>query len=228
EEAAQIEAHFATVKELAAFAPKELLEAAHGSSLDALAELRAPSLRRKAFVLAGEIIASARDGKLGGDANDPNVQAVSALAHALDLEGDQLFLAQVVRTVMAKYAKVAGATPDAIMSGMILAAAADGHVDDQEKAVLAALARTVPELAASDVPAVVARVESKVAADAEKELAALASAPAKDKCFAAAAEVALVSGHGPEGTLLPRLRETLAPDADLAGAAVATFAAKYA
>ncbi len=227
EEARQIEAHFATVKELSAFVPNELLEAARGSGLDALAELRAPSLRRKAFVLAGEIIASARDGKLGGDANDPNVKAVSALAHALGLDGDQIFLAQVVRTVMAKYEK-ADAAPDSIMSGMILAAAADGHVDDQEKAVLAALARTVPELAAADVPAVVARVESKVAADAEKELAALANAPSKAKCFVAAAEVALVAGRGPEGTLLPRLRETLAPGAEVADAAVATFAAKFA
>ncbi len=87
-----------------------------------------------------------------------------------------------------------------------------------------------PRVAAvpTDLPAVVARVESRVAADAEKELAALANAPAKSKCFAAAAEVALVAGRGPEGTLLPRLRETLAPDADLAAAAVATFAAKYA
>ena len=49
---------------------------------------------------------------------------------------------------------------------------------------------------------------------------------AKDKCFALATEVALVTGLSAERTLLPRLVKTLAPDE--AEAAIATFAAKYA
>jgi tellurite resistance protein len=241
EERRQIEAHFATVKELAGFAPTELLEAAYAerSVLASIGELSSPALRRKAFVLAAEILASARDGKLLGDASDPNVQAVDALARALGLEGDQVFLAQVVRTVMTKYAKLPtddatadDANADVIMTGMLLAAAADGHIDEQETALLAALSRTVPEIASRDAAAILANVEGRVAVDAEKELGALAGRCAgsekKNKCFAVAAEVALVAGRGPEGTLLPRLRERLAPDTDVADSAVATFAAKYA
>jgi tellurite resistance protein len=219
EEARQIEACFATVKELSGFAPQELIEAARNESLDALSELG--PLRRKTFVLAGEILASARDGKLGGEASDPNVQAVGAIASALGLDDDQMFLAQVVRTVMAKYEKVAADDVESILTSMLLAAAADGVVDDQEKAVLASLAKTIPELAAADMGALLARV-------ANRDLASLGAAKAKNKCFVAAAEVALVAGKGEHGTLLPQLRQVLAPDADLADAAVATFAAKYA
>src|SRR4051812_6361861 len=104
---------------------------------------------------------------------------------------------------------------------MLLAAAADGVVEDQEKAVLAALAKTIPELAGEDMGAMLGRV-------ADRDLASLGTATAKNKCFVAAAEVALVAGKDEKGTLLPQLREVLAPDADLADAAVATFAAKYA
>jgi hypothetical protein len=49
-----------------------------------------------------------------------------------------------------------------------------------------------------------------------------------NKCFALAAEVALVAGRGPEGTLLPRLRQHIAADPACADCAIATFAAKYA
>ena len=56
-------------------------------------------------------------------------------------------------------------------------------------------------------------------------LASLRDASWKNKCFAVATEVALVSGLSAERTLLPRLVKMLAPDEP--DAAVATFAAKY-
>ncbi len=233
EEAAQLEAHFATVKELHAFPPRELLDAvrAEVTNIDALAGLGSSVLRRKAFVLAGEVIASARDGKLTGEANDPNVQAVTALAKALSLDRDPVFVAQVVQTVMAKYQKADADDSLArnLALAMLLTAAADGRIDDREAAVLSALARTVPELRKHDVSTVFDAAKARMNDGVDVALGDLAGLPScKNKCFALAAEVALISGRGPDGTLLPRLRERLAPDDDYADSAVATFAAKYA
>jgi tellurite resistance protein len=233
EEARQLEAQFATVKELRAFPPRELLDAvrAEVTGIDALGELGSESLRRKAFILASEVIASARDGKLGGDEADPNVQAVSAIAKALVLDGDQIFLAQVVRTVMAKYEDSKGDDDLAslLAVSMLITAAADGVIDDREAAVLSALARTVPELRTRDVSSLFEAAKARMSVGPEivlDDLAAM-SASCKNKCFALATEVALIAGKGPEGTMLPRLLAKLAPDRDYADAAIATFAAKY-
>lgn len=232
EEARQLEAHFATVEELRTFAAKKLMEAVRTevSGLTALGELASTALRRKAFVLAAEVIASARDGKLGGEPSDPNVQAVSALAKALYLDDDQVFLAQVVRTVMAKYenANAGDALANELALAMLLVAAADGHVDDKETAVLSALARTVPDLRTHDVGTLFTAAREHIGAGTDGAIASLASALAKNKTFALATEVALVSGLHHERTLLPRLLATLTPDSDYAAAAIATFAAKYA
>jgi len=112
---------------------------------------------------------------------------------------------------------------------MLLTAAADGRIDDQEAAVLSALARTVPELRTRDVSTIFDAAKTRMNDGVEVALGDLAGLPScKNKCFALAAEVALISGRGPDGTLLPRLRERLAPDSDYADSAVATFAAKYA
>jgi uncharacterized membrane protein YebE (DUF533 family) len=233
EEARQLEAHFATVKELTAFPARELMDAVRSevSGIDALAELPTLALRRKAFVLASEVIASARGGKLGGEASDPNVLAIDALAKALSLDGDQVFLAEVVRTVSAKYET--GAPDDGAARGLVLAmvltASADGRIDDREAAVLSALARTVPELRGRDVSGLFEAAKARLAEGAEAALGALAAeVSSRNKGFAVGAEVALVAGRGPSGTLLPRLRQALEPDADCADAAIATFAAKYA
>jgi uncharacterized membrane protein YebE (DUF533 family) len=233
EEARQLEAHFATVQELRAFAARELMDAVRTEvpGLENLGELATTALRRKAFVLAAEVIASARDGELGGEPSDPNVQAVSALAKALYLDDDQIFLAQVVRTMMTKYedAKAADDTlANELALAMLLVAAADGHVDDKETAVLSALARTVPDLRAHDVGALFAKARERIAAGVDDAIASLRTAVAKNKCFALATEVALVAGLGAERTLLPRLIGAIAPARDHADAAIATFAAKYA
>jgi uncharacterized membrane protein YebE (DUF533 family) len=230
EEARQLEAHFATVSELTAFGAKELMDAVRSEvpGLETLGELATIGLRRKAFVLAAEVIASARDGKLGGEPSDPNVQAVSALAKALYIDDDQVFLAQVVRTMIAKYSSAAEGEElaHALALAMLLVAAADGHVDDKETAVLSALARTVPDLRHHDVGALFAVARGKIEAGVEDAIESLRGLPAKDKCFALATEVALVTGLHAERTLLPRLVKTLGPDE--ADAAIATFAAKYA
>lgn len=246
EEARQLEAHFATVRELAVFPARELLDAVKTdvSGIEALRELSSPALRKKAFVLAAEVIASARGGQLTGAADDPNVQAVSALAIALGLDGDQPFIARVVTAVMTKYASagVDDVSARTLVLGMLLAAAADGRVDDDEAALLSALARTVPELRARDVTALFAAARARMDAGLDAALADLAALPAgaaelteptpiaraRDKCFALAAEVALVAGRGPGGTMLPRLRDHIAPDASSADCAITTFAAKYA
>jgi len=233
EEARQLEAHFATVQELASFDARELMAAVRTevAGLDALGELAQLSLRRKAFVLAAEVIASARDGKLGGEPSDPNVQAVSALAKALFLDDDQVFLAQVVRTVMAKYEDAKDESLAAYLAlAMLLVASADGKIDAHETAVLSALARTVPDLRTHDVGALFATARARVSAsvpDALRELGAMTH-PGKNKCFALATEVALVAGLSQDRTLLPALGAQLAPDRDYADAAIATFAAKYA
>lgn len=233
QEARQLEAHFATIRELRAHPARDLLDAARAEvgGLDALRGLASTSLRRKAFVLAGEVIASAREGKLTGDANDPNVQAVSALARALGLDGDQTFIARVVRTVMAKYEPhaVDDVAAGRFVLGMMLAAAADGYVDEDESALLAALARTVPELRSRDVDGLFASARARLSAGVETALGDLGHLEGhRDKCFALAAEVALVAGRGPLGTMLPRLQEQIRPDPDYAECAIATFAAKYA
>ncbi|MBX3190537.1 MAG: hypothetical protein KF819_26285 [Labilithrix sp.] len=238
EEAQQLEAHFATVRELAAFPARDLLDAvrAEVAGLDALRELTSPLSRRKAFVLASEVIASARGGNLGGDADDPNVKAVTALAGALGLEGDQPFIARVVRAAMAKYAPPENVVVDEAVAqrlalAMILAAAADGVVDDREAAVLSALARTVPELRARDVTSLFAAARARMNEGLEAALRDLGGLDGlEDKCFALAAEVALVAGSrsGPEGAMLHRLQEHVRPDADVAECAISTFAAKYA
>lgn len=232
-EARQLEAHFTTVKELAAFDAKQLLDGARTevTSIDELRALSSPGLRRKAFVLAAEVIASAQNGAITGDPKDPNVQAICSLAKALDVERDPVFIAQVVRTVSAKYVKSDGddGLARGLVCGMVLAAAADGHVDEREAAVLAGLARTVPELRARDFHTLVEDATKRIGEGTDKAFAALdVLAPQKNKAFALAAEVALVSGNGEDGTLLPHLRDVLAPDADVADGAVATFAAKYA
>lgn len=233
EEAHQLEAHFATVKELAAFPPRELMDAVKTEvpSLDALRGLASPALRKKAFVLAGEVIASARGGKLTGDASDPNVQAISALATALGLDGDQAFIARVVTTVIAKYeaASVADEIARSLVLGMLLAAAADGRVDEREAALLAALARTVPELRSRDVPTLFEAARERMNAGLDAALADLdVLGGHENKCFALASEVALVAGHGPSGTMLPRLQAHIRPEAHYAECAITTFAAKYA
>jgi len=246
EEARQLEAHFATVKELGGFPPRDLLDAVRSevAGIETLGELPTMGLRRKAFVLASEIIASARDGKLSGEPDDPNVRAVSALATALAVDDDQNFLAQVVRTVMAKYEdtnavavakKKSGENTELaerLALGMVMTAAADGHIDEKEGAVLSALARTVPELKSrDDVTALFAAARAKMNAGpgpAFDELTKLTDPTLRNKCFALATEVALISGRGPEGTMLPHLLAKLAPDRDYADAAIATFAAKYA
>ena len=234
EEARQLEAHFATVKELTAFSAADLMAAVKTevAGLEALGELATTTLRRKAFVLAAEVIASARDGKLGGEPSDPNVQAVTALAKALYLDDDQLFLAQVVRTVNAKYedAKRPGsALAQSLALAMLLVAAADGHVDDKETAVLSALARTVPDLKLHDVSGLFTVAKAQIDGGLEHALHALTTPPGeRNKCFALATEVALVAGLSHEETLLPRVSKQLGPEPDYADAAIATFAAKYA
>jgi uncharacterized membrane protein YebE (DUF533 family) len=233
EEARQLEAHFATIKELGRYPARELLDAvkAEVPSIDALRELASPILRRKAFVLAGEVIASAQGGKLGGEPSDPNVQAISTLATALGLEGDQTFIARVVTAVMAKYAtvEVDDAVARSFVLGMLLAAAADGQVDAQEAALLASLARTVPDLRSRDVEALFEAARARMNDGLEAALLDLeALGGHENKCFALAAEVALVAGHGEAGTMLPRLRDHIRPEPGYADCAIATFAAKYA
>lgn len=233
EEAAQLEAHFATITELRAFKGRDLFEAVKNevSGIEALRGLGSPALRKKAFVLAGEVIASARGGKLTGEASDPNVQAISALAAALGLDGDQTFIARVVTAVMAKYeaAQVSDEIARSFVLGMLLAAAADGHVDDREAALLSALARTVPELRSRDVPKLFEAARLRMDGGLEAALGDLERVGAyQNKCFALAAEVALVAGQGPAGTMLPTLRARIKPDAGYAECAIATFAAKYA
>ena len=232
EEARQLEAHFATITELGRFPARELLDAVKNEvpSIAALRELGSLTLRRKAFVLAGEVIASAQGGKLGGDPADPNVQAITALAAALGLDGDQTFIARVVTAVMPKYAPsdVDDAVARSLVLGMLLAAAADGVVDAQEAALLSALARTVPELRSRDVEALFASARARMSEGLELALADLGSlAGNEDKCFALAAEVALVAGEG-EAAMLTRLREHIHPGDAYADCAIATFAAKYA
>ena len=233
QEARQLEAHFATVKELGRYPARELLDAVKTevTGLDALRELGSPALRRKAFVLAGEVIASAQGGKLGGDPKGPNVQAISALVTALGLETDQAFVARVVTAMMTKYAavEVDDAVARSFVLGMLLAAAADGHVDAQEAALLSALARTVPDLRSRDVEALFESARARMKGGLDAALADLeALGGHQNKCFALAAEVALVAGHGPAGTMLPRLRDHIRPEPDYADCAIATFAAKYA
>ena len=233
EEARQLEAHFATVKELGRYPARALLDAVKTevTGLDALRELRSQVLRRKAFVLAGEVIASAQGGKLGGDPSDPNVQAISALATALGLDGDQIFIARVVTALMAKYGavEVEESVARSFVLGMLLAAAADGHVDAQEAALLSALARTVPDLRSRDVEALFESARVRMSHGVEAALADLETLGGhENKCFALAAEVALVAGHGPVGMMLSRLRDHIRPEPDYADCAIATFAAKYA
>lgn len=232
-ESRQLEAHFATVRDFAGFAPRELLDVVRSEvgGLSALGELGSSRLRKKAFVLAGEVIASAQDGKLTGEATDPNVLAVTELAKALGLDDEQVFVAEVVQAASAKYTnlEVDDATAEKLVVAMLLAAAADGRIDEAESAVLSALARTVPELAKRDVTTVFDRAKKRLASDVEGSLGTLSDlGDAKHKCFALAAEVALVAGRGPEGTLLPRLRTAIAPDAAVADSVVTTFATKYA
>lgn len=232
-EARQLEAHFQTVRELSTHPAKELLESARAEvkSIDELRTLSSAGLRRKAFVLAAEVIASAQHGAITGDPKDPNVKAIASLAKALDVEKEPVFIAQVVRTVFAKYAPSAGADDTlarALVGGMLLAAAADGHVDAQEAAVLAGLAMTVPELKTRDFHELVDGATKRMSegpAVAFGELGKLDAS--RNKAFALVAEVALVAGKGESGTLLPKLREVIAPDPDVADGAVATFAAKY-
>ena len=233
EEARQLEAHFATIKELAKFPARELLDAVNVEvpSIESLRHLPTAALRRKAFVLAAEVIASAQGGKLGGAATDPNVQAISALATALRLENEQSFIARVVSAVMAKYRAASDDTSvvSRFVLGMLLAAAADGHIDEQESALLAALARTVPDLRTQDVEALFSAARARMNEGLEVALADLgALGGQEDKCFALTAEVALVAGHGEAGTMLPVLREHIRPDPAYAESAIATFAAKYA
>ena len=232
EEARQLEAHFATITELGRFPARELLDAVKSEvpSIAALRELGSLTLRRKAFVLAGEVIASAQGGKLGGDPGDPNVQAITALAAALGLEGDQTFIARVVTAVMPKYAPsgVDDTVARSLVLGMLLAAAADGVVDAQEAALLSALARTVPELRARDVEALFTAARARMAEGLEVALGDLGTLGGnEDKCFALAAEVALVAGTG-ENPMLPRLRDRIGPSESYAECAIATFSAKYA
>jgi tellurite resistance protein len=228
EEARQLEAHFATVEELAAFAAPDLMQAVRSevSGIVALGELGSLALRRKAFVLAAEVIASARDGKLGGEPSDPNVRAVSAIAKALFLDDDQVFLAQVVRTVNTKYEDARGDETFAqdLTTAMVLVAAADGHIEEKETAVLSALARTVPDLKRRDVGSLFTAARMRIQGNPETALDAVTPA-AKEKCFTLAAEVALVTGLSAEGTILPKLARQLAPN--YPDAAIATFAAKY-
>ena len=232
EEARQLEAHFATITELGRFPPRELLDAVKSEvpSIAALRELGSLTLRRKAFVLAGEVIASAQGGRLGGEPSDPNVQAINALASALGLEGDQTFIARVVTAVMPKYAPSGNgdAVARRLVLGMLLAAAADGVVDAKEAALLSALARTVPELRSRDVEALFAAARARMDEGLDVALADLETLEGhENQCFALAAEVALVAGEG-EGTMLPRLRERIRPEDGYADCAIATFAAKYA
>lgn len=233
QEAAQLEAHYATIAELRVYPARELFDAVKTevSGIEALRGLASPALRKKAFVLAGEVIASARGGRLTGEATDPNVQAITALAAALGLEGDQTFIARVVTAVMAKYevAEVSDDVARSFVLGMLLAAAADGHVDDREAALLSALARTVPELRSRDVPKLFEAARLRMNEGLDHALADLENVGShQNKCFALAAEVALVAGQGPAGTMLPVLRDHIKPDPGYADCAIATFAAKYA
>lgn len=233
EEARQLEAHFATIKELGRYPARDLLDAVKTevSGIEALRELASETLRRKAFILAGEVIASAQGGKLGGNPSDPNVQAISTLATALGLDADQTFIARVVTTLMAKYAtvEVDDAVARSFVLGMLLAAAADGHVDAQEAALLSALARTVPDLRSRDVEALFEAARARMNDGLDAALVDFGALGGhENKCFALAAEVALVAGHGEAGTMLPRLRDHIRPEPAYADCAIATFAAKYA
>ena len=156
---------------------------------------------------------------------------ISVLASALGLDAEQTFIARVITTVMAKYepADVDDTVARSFVLGMLLAAAADGHIDEQEAALLSALARTVPELRSRDVPALFEAARARMDSGLEVALADLDALDGhRNKCFALASEVALVAGHGPAGTMLPRLQVHIAPEAHYAECAIATFAAKFA
>ena len=92
--------------------------------------------------------------------------------------------------------------------------------------VLSALARTVPDLRAHDVGLLFTLARKRIEAGADEAIASLGDVTAKEKCFAVATEVALVTGLHADHTLLPRLLTTMAPE--YSDAAIATFAAKYA
>lgn len=131
---------------------------------------------------------------------------------------------------MPKYAPsgVDDAVARSLVLGMLLAAAADGVVDAQEAALLSALARTVPELRSRDVAALFAAARARMSEGLEVALADLGSlAGNEDKCFALAAEVALVAGEG-DAAMLTRLRDHIHPSEAYADCAITTFAAKYA
>ena len=116
---------------------------------------------------------------------------------------------------------------------MLLVAAADGHVDEKETAVLSALARTVPDLRAHDVSALFASARTCIDLGLDYALAPdLSTTPAwKNKAASRSRRrwrwFAGLTWH--EETLLPRLVTQLEPgQRRYADAAIATFAAKYA
>lgn len=97
---------------------------------------------------------------------------------------------------------------DASLRVLLAVAAADGHVDPDERRLLAAAATRLGSALA---------IRSVSAKELDGALAALASADAKDVTFRAAVALANVDGKctADEHALLEKIRDALAPDASI-------------
>jgi hypothetical protein len=114
---------------------------------------------------------------------------------------------------------------------MLIPAAADGRLSDEEKAVLIALSRTVPQLASRDLDHLLEEARRRLASGGLDAVAAdLKALPKlKNKCFGLACEVAWASGvPGAEAAVsLPMIQNWLQPTGDFAAKALSTWSAKY-
>ncbi len=231
EEVELLQVELMTVPGISGYDSQKLITDAEVLPMTALLELPLPA-RRKAFVLAAELLACTRGGKIAGETSDPNVKAAMALATSLQLQNDEAFIIDVGACVAAKF--IADPVPREVsrtfLEAMLLAAAADGRVSDEEQGVIAALSRTVPQLKVGDFAVLMQEAQARVLQGLEVVAADLRALPKfKNKCWLLACEVALCTGERDENkAMLEMLRGWIKPQDEFVPRPFVTCGAKYA
>jgi len=122
-----------------------------------------------------------------------------------------------------------------LLHGMLLMAAADGSLDDEEKACVSAMFDTLPEFKGKDFGQMLQQANKVVSRfgnlkDSVKALAEIKNPTIQKKCFVLAADIAMSSGDVDESEdkLLETMQRMFNISDDDAGKALEVLSWKYA
>lgn len=231
----QVAAQATLVPELQGLRPNDLIaELARGDLSSADLASAPDALRKKAFIVAAEIVASRLGGKLTGDLHtSPDLRALASLGQHLGI--DTTMVGNVIVTFAAKHnAEGSDPTTVATLAAAIATGAfmARGRLGEEELRVMMALALSVPDFRAASPQALLAHAAGRLAqqgpAAFREDFDRLPKF--RNKCFAFAIEALFALGRdrAAVGAALPQLAAWMRPSDDYAERTAMVNASKFA